>query len=472
MMLQLSLPVASSDAAATPLSAPLLAIAQQPGAENGEQSANAGFAALLAGQEAQVPGLKLAQGLLPTAPEPIVTEVSLAPPLVPPQGQTAAPALPLGAAALPEGGKSLPGTVPGTVPGIVPVTLPALPGAVSLAAETPAPEAPLPVAPRPEAMAPLLVRMARPGGALPAAAAGKTEEPEGKAPADTDLPEPDAPAADTIAPPAPALLPLAVAPAPPRTEPQQDAAPVVAAAIQPAPAPDKPDKRAASRTAPQSPVPASPVAAEAPRFAATALAALAPAEAPLREVMEGSQPTPSLTAPPPAAGPLAAPDLRAAGPAQAAAPLDLAQLVDNIARARAEAQPTAAGQVHVALHHAEFGAVSLRFEHERGGDLTVAMTSPDPDFARAVAAVTAPERGALAPDSGSARQDGGRQDASPRQSATDLAGEGRPGSRQRESGEQQHPSRPAPLNAPLNAPNHAPHHAPHHAHASGTGIFA
>ncbi|MDE2621308.1 MAG: hypothetical protein KGL54_14205, partial [Sphingomonadales bacterium] len=50
------------------------------------------------------------------------------------------------------------------------------------------------------------------------------------------------------------------------------------------------------------------------------------------------------------------------------------------ARADSPVQPVA-----VNLHHAEFGEVSVRFEHRADG-LSVALASPDPDFARAVQA--------------------------------------------------------------------------------------
>lgn len=63
--------------------------------------------------------------------------------------------------------------------------------------------------------------------------------------------------------------------------------------------------------------------------------------------------------------------------------VDVATLVDTIARARDDAASLA--PVAVALTHAEFGKVSLRFRNEDDG-LAVSMSSADPGFAPAVAA--------------------------------------------------------------------------------------
>lgn len=89
----------------------------------------------------------------------------------------------------------------------------------------------------------------------------------------------------------------------------------------------------------------------------------------------------------PVAG-LAAPFSSAPSPSQyslpplSQGPLDFAALIDRLAVAREQAQPQAAT---VALAHAEFGQVELRFASD-GTGLSVAMTSADPDFARAVQA--------------------------------------------------------------------------------------
>ncbi len=95
-----------------------------------------------------------------------------------------------------------------------------------------------------------------------------------------------------------------------------------------------------------------------------------------------------------------------------ARPLDFAGLVDRLVQARDAAAPQS---VSLALTHAEFGKISLRFEHDATG-LSVGMTSPDPDFARAVSAAIPAERPASAdqqPGSGtgqSSRHDAGSSD--------------------------------------------------------------
>ncbi len=63
--------------------------------------------------------------------------------------------------------------------------------------------------------------------------------------------------------------------------------------------------------------------------------------------------------------------------------VDFATLVETLSRAREEASPNA---VRASVQHAEFGRVSLRFEQDDTGAMSVAMSSADPGFARAVTA--------------------------------------------------------------------------------------
>jgi hypothetical protein len=97
-------------------------------------------------------------------------------------------------------------------------------------------------------------------------------------------------------------------------------------------------------------------------------------------------------------------------------PADFSTLVDRLVAAREAAQSSLAPRaVHAAIAHAEFGQVSLRFE-QRDGALNVAMTSPDPDFARsALAAAPAGQQGADNSDNRSAasRQDAGQSMSQP-----------------------------------------------------------
>ncbi|SMC57954.1 hypothetical protein [Novosphingobium sp. B1] len=65
--------------------------------------------------------------------------------------------------------------------------------------------------------------------------------------------------------------------------------------------------------------------------------------------------------------------------------VDFATLVDTLARAREDAAPRT---VSVSVSHTEFGRVSLRFEADEDRGMTVAMSSADPGFARAVSATS------------------------------------------------------------------------------------
>lgn len=89
-----------------------------------------------------------------------------------------------------------------------------------------------------------------------------------------------------------------------------------------------------------------------------------------------SLPLPLVTMPHPA------PDAPFTIPAAMQGPQDFAQLVDRLVTARENAQPHAAT---IALAHAEFGPVELRFSQDNNG-LAVTMASADPDFTRAVQA--------------------------------------------------------------------------------------
>lgn len=110
----------------------------------------------------------------------------------------------------------------------------------------------------------------------------------------------------------------------------------------------------------------------------------------------------------PASPPAAAPQQTPA--ATAPQQLSFDQLVDSIARARDGAEQ--GGPVAVAMHHGEFGRISLRIESDATG-LSVAMASPDPAFAPAVAAAHA---AAVAEPARSAAN--GQQPGSPEQSLT------------------------------------------------------
>jgi hypothetical protein len=83
-------------------------------------------------------------------------------------------------------------------------------------------------------------------------------------------------------------------------------------------------------------------------------------------------------------------------------PQDFAQLIDRLVAAREAVQPQ---PVTLALAHAEFGKVELRFANDPGG-LSVALASADPEFARAVQAAAAPIQAASEAAGAQSRQHG------------------------------------------------------------------
>lgn len=111
----------------------------------------------------------------------------------------------------------------------------------------------------------------------------------------------------------------------------------------------------------------------------------------------------------PAAVPSAAPQALATSataplpPAEAAIrPHDFGQLIDRLVAAREAIAPQA---VSLTLAHAEFGRIDLSFANNERG-LSVALASPDPDFARAVQAAAPPAPASA--DPGTPRQSGGQ----------------------------------------------------------------
>jgi Meckel syndrome type 1 protein len=161
--------------------------------------------------------------------------------------------------------------------------------------------------------------------------------------------------------PAPVQPPAAPDQAAPATAPQNAARaqPSTLAALTGAPAPERPAARKLRAEAELALSTARSAVLPAPETAG-ALAQAQPSIAPA--------PTPGSSAP------------------SAPQPISFDQLVDSIARARDGLEP--AGPVSVAVRHAEFGRIALRIEGDAAG-LSVAMASPDPAFAPAVAAAHA-----------------------------------------------------------------------------------
>ena len=273
--------------------------------------------------------------------------------------------------------------------------------------------------PEPVAVAPILLALALPVP-IPVAVTGKAPEAQPAAPG-SQMVMPPSPLPVT-APPA-ATLPAGAPDGEPAPQPAETiplaAAPRLALAIQAGgrqfalPVPAKTNEAPPASPAPAlAPEPDSPVAtlATARNPVAVELAARPAAEArpgPAAPAQPGTAISAELPAPALAAS---APLPMSASPAVSAPavpaptqPHDFAALVDRLVEARSLAQ---AGQtvqvVQTAIAHAEFGAVSLRFD-TGGNGLSVALSSPDPEFNRAVLAA-AP---AASADTGS---QSGRQD--------------------------------------------------------------
>lgn len=69
---------------------------------------------------------------------------------------------------------------------------------------------------------------------------------------------------------------------------------------------------------------------------------------------------------------------------------DLTQIVDRLAAAREALAPASAA---LAIKHAQFGEISLRFDQQQDGRLTAEIASPDAETHRAIAHAVATERG-------------------------------------------------------------------------------
>lgn len=165
----------------------------------------------------------------------------------------------------------------------------------------------------------------------------------------------------------------------------------------------------------------------------------------------------------PASSPAA---VAAPNPGRAARPHDLATLVDRLVEARDTARAVQAPQtVSASLTHTDFGDIAIRFEHG-GRALSVALSSPDPDFARAVQAA-APTAQAQAPniDSNAAA---GRQDPASQQQAGSPSGQS-----QQSQGQQPQAQQPPAQRSSGSLTRHtAPQANGRDAHSGRSGIFA
>ena len=161
----------------------------------------------------------------------------------------------------------------------------------------------------------------------------------------------------------------------------------------------------------------------APEFA-TKVAARATAEAPLAQpapvqaaaqpVAVAAQPTPAVAAEPAAAASIERPGI------ESQLTRELSRIVDSLSAAR---EAFTAKSATLALDHADFGELSLRFDQRRDGQLAVQLSAADPDTHRAVAAAVADRPAFGQADAGSsANQQQAGANASARGNAADREG--------------------------------------------------
>jgi hypothetical protein len=403
---------------------PFVALLPLPGVEAGGMGVDSQFAALL-GQIAPTsatPAMEAPDPSAPVPPEalPIDSKAN--------EGVQAPAAASPAAEHLPDGGKTLPLPLPLPLPPMA-IAAPARMHTTQLHAAEPADafetdrkeSAAPPAAPVPPQLA-----MASPALSLQTVVLEGTATP----------PEPEFEPAP--APPQPAVPPLATS----SVRPGQ---------TEPGPAYSGPITTAAAPTLPVLPVasaqpahrPASPLQPAAAEPVPPALAV------PVRQIQAASRrsedvppPVPAGIAPAPPSMPAESyPAIARLQPEIAAPrPLDFGALVDRLLAAREEGTAHA---VTLAVPHADFGRVALRFHHGESG-LSISLASSDPDFARAAAqalppAQPVPSTAASGPQDAATQPD--RQHAS-----SDLSGQARhPGRDPRAGGADQRQPGQAPL---------------------------
>lgn len=129
-------------------------------------------------------------------------------------------------------------------------------------------------------------------------------------------------------------------------------------------------------------------AAAAPEAAKPALPKAQRAEAPAQPLPQAAQPAPALAdaAPVPSAQPVPA----VSAPAAMPTPADINAALDRLVAAREALMPAEAA---LAIDHADFGEVSIRFEQRADGRLSAELRAADPELQRAVTAAVGADRG-------------------------------------------------------------------------------
>lgn len=123
-------------------------------------------------------------------------------------------------------------------------------------------------------------------------------------------------------------------------------------------------------------------------------------------------------------------------------PRDFNALIDRLSASRDAAAPAGGGTLRIALPHAEFGAVAMRFD-QSGGNLSIGVSSADPTFAPAVRAALAGDAAHNDQPRDQPKDQQNRPSAQPGDSAAGNPSHGQPQSRGHSEGRgTTHPAAP------------------------------
>jgi hypothetical protein len=160
------------------------------------------------------------------------------------------------------------------------------------------------------------------------------------------------------------------------------------------------------------------------------------------EASQGSPPPPAATAflhADPAAPAANTPALNMPGPMPS--PTDIDAALDHLFAAREALMPAEAS---LAIDHADFGEVSIKFEQSPDGQLSAELTAADPDLKRVVNAAVAADRGSAMTSDG----DGGRSAQLASHRGSTAGGDAASGERGQSGTDRDLPQRRTPARSP------------------------
>ena len=120
---------------------------------------------------------------------------------------------------------------------------------------------------------------------------------------------------------------------------------------------------------------------------------------------------------------LAVPTVQAANPTRDSAPHDIAAVVDRLAAARDALAPAAAT---IAIDHAEFGELSLRFDQKADGGLSMQVAAATPEAHRAIAQAVSADGGQTLGGHGQGNGQQPQSQPAPQQQPAQTASFGQP----------------------------------------------